>query len=242
MLRLILVLAVVVLVVVAGIGAALYHFFGWKGLLAAPVLLVAALFGGKFIVKALFTRLALRLFSVKSGVLKGATVTIHSVRPVNKPVEGRTEEPDTETSSTAEDAESEPGDKPAVAEEEPEKPKEYFEVDLTITPPSGAADRVWEPSELILTSEQVSNLMKMEEVDSSGSVNRVLLWNGTTFGPDDVGKYPGEQRLLVTFEVNEGTSEAWLQYYNVPLTKIQFPEWRPGAATMIEVASDVAAG
>ena len=237
MLRLLLVLAVVVLLIVAAIGAALFHFFGWKGLFAAPVILIALVWVGKVLIKTFFMKFALGLFSMKSRALKGAAITIHSITPVNKPVEEPTEEV-AEGRDESEPAEEPDEDNPEESFEpsEPEKPKQYFEVDLTISP--SGKETIWEPGELILTSEKVTDLMKMEETDSVGTSHTVLVWNGSAFAPDEACKYPGEQRLLVTFEVEVGAANAWLQYYNVPLTEIRLPQGSPRSSAMIPLVTE----
>ena len=49
------------------------------------------------------------------------------------------------------------------------------------------------------------------------------IWDSLQFGPDDPGKYPGEQRLKITFEVQPGVSKAWLHYYNEPIGTLELP-------------------
>jgi hypothetical protein len=56
----------------------------------------------------------------------------------------------------------------------------------------------------------------------------VLVWNGSGFGPDEEGKYPGSQRLKVTFGVKPGITKAWLQYYNETLGSLELPRWEMG--------------
>ena len=95
-------------------------------------------------------------------------------------------------------------------------------------PREGNAERVWEPGEFILVSEPIKSLADLEDGDKEvGSTHDVRVWNGTVFGPDDPGKYPGEQRLKLTFSVTPGTTKAWLQYYNEPIGSLLLPAWNP---------------
>src|SRR5689334_3295949 len=94
MVRLIL-LAIVLLVLFAGgLAVALFHFFGWKGLVAFPFVAIALVWLGKVIVQKLISLAAGRLLSIKSEVLRGATMTVRSVVPVPEPLDIEIEELD----------------------------------------------------------------------------------------------------------------------------------------------------
>jgi len=43
---------------------------------------------------------------------------------------------------------------------------------------------------------------------------------------DEIGKYPGEQRLKLTMEVTPGTRHAWLYYYQEQVGALELPEWK----------------
>jgi hypothetical protein len=232
MIRMILISIVVALLVLCGSSIALYQFFGWKGLIALPVIVIAMVWIVKKMIGMVIKKFALGMFGMKSGVLKGATVNVHSVTPVAKPVVEREESDDDDEDeglSPAEKAELEVARREAEeaeATEERENPKHYFDVDMTIVPHESVdADSVWEPTELMLLTERAASLTELEDKDA-GNVYRVKVWDGNAFGPDEPGKYPGQQRLLVTFAVKAGTSLAWLQYYNEALGQVEFPEWR----------------
>ena len=234
MLRLIFILILVFLSLIAGSAVALYHFYGWKGLIALPFILIAVLWLGKKAIGYLFKRVALSLFSMKSRVLRDASMTVHSIIPVTKPVY---EEP-SDTDELEDGEADETADAEDVADEAepdlpdaPEEPKEYFAVDVTITPKNGAADSVWEASEFVLLSERISSLADLgEDGDKElGTIEQVKVWNGSEWGPDDPGKYPGEQRLLLTFGVKPNTSSAWMNYYNEPIGTLQLPRWQISA-------------
>jgi hypothetical protein len=233
MLRLIFILVLVFLALVAGSAVALKHYFGWKGLIAFPFILILVLWLGKKAIGYMFKRFALGLFSMKAGVLRGASMTVHSVTPVPKPQP----EPDVEEELEDDDEPAETADTADVDEadddepDEEDEPQEYFAVDLTITPDAKNGQGVWEATEFMLISERISSLAELESGDKElGSVEEVKIWNGSAWGPDDEGKYPGQQRLLMTLAVKPGTSTGWLHYYNEPIGVVQLPRWQPAAS------------
>jgi hypothetical protein len=238
--RLILLAILFLLILVGGIAVALFHFFGWKGMLAFPFIVIALVWLGKFVIVKLIKDFALVLFSMKSKVLRGAAMKIHSITPVHKPApfQADEEESENEDEEEDEDAAVETRGQESVAEadtpEEEEKPRHYYDVDLTITPRDTSSERVWEPGEFILTSEPIKSLADLEEGDKEvGTTQDVMIWDGSNFGPDDPGKYPGEQRLKLTFAVVPGTAKAWLQYYNETIASLDLPAWEPS----VEAAS-----
>jgi hypothetical protein len=203
MIRLIFFAVVLLLAAVAGIALALQHYFG--------------------------------LFSMKSRVLRGAELTVHSIVPVPKPtfpeintekvLIGGNEKPDgTEPVEVKKETEEQP------QAEEPEDPKEYVAVDMTIAPNENNADSVWEPGEFILTSDRLRSLMDLEDGSKEvGTTELVEMWDGSGFVGDDPGKYPGTQRLKVTFAVKPGTSHGWLHYYAETIGQLELP--RPAVRT-----------
>jgi hypothetical protein len=206
------------------IAVMLFKYFGWKGMVAFPLIVVALIWIGKVIIGKLIQQFAVGLFSMKSGALKDASVTVHSITPVVKPPEDAEDQDEDQAMEAEESAESSEEDEEEEEEEEQDKPKAYYEIDLTITPKGDGTDRVWEPGEFVLVSEPVKKLMDIEE-KSVGSLHKVEIWDGTKFGADDPGKYPGEQRLKLTVAIDIGTSRAWLQYYNLSLAALEFPIW-----------------
>ena len=133
-------------------------------------------------------------------------MTVHSIRWVPQPTDhGVTGEADERSKGVT---------APQVEErsEDPVELKNYWVVDMTIIPKDAECSSVWEPGELILNSQRISSLMEMEDKEV-GNTELVEIWDGANFVDDDPGKYPGAQRLKVTFAVKPGTSRAWLQYY-----------------------------
>lgn len=221
MIRLILIVVIALFVIVGGLAVALYHFFGWKGLIVFPFILIAVVWLAKIIISNLVKRFALGLFGMKAGALKGAAMSVHSVRSVSKPPEPEPEPDDDEASGESDD-EADDDEEEDSEPAEPVTPKDYFEVDVTITPKGDACNSVWEPTELMLTSEKIKSLTDLEEREV-GRAHSVQIWNGTAFGPDDPGKYPGEQRLKIIFEVKPGTTQTWLHYYHEPIGQLALP-------------------
>ncbi|HXB60509.1 MAG TPA: hypothetical protein VNU95_13135 [Candidatus Acidoferrales bacterium] len=214
MLRLILAIIVAMFVAVGVLAVGLYHFFGWKGLIAFPFLMVAFAWVAIVVIKNLVKNLALRLVGMKARALRGATLNVHSAKLVPKPAEPTPEADD-------EDANDEAKESPAMkAVEIP--PRDYIELDTTITPKTNSDKSIWEPSELILTSSRIKSVIDLEEKEI-GTAHSVEIWDGSAFGPDDPGKYPGEQRLRIIFEVTPGANSAWLYYYNEPIGQLKLP-------------------
>jgi len=181
----------------------------------------------KIVISSLVKKFALGLFGMKAGALKGATMNVHSVRIVPKPPEPATEPDEDEESAESRKElgngnESEEEDKVDSEPDEPETPKDYVEMDVTITPKGEACNSIWEPSELMLTSEKIKSLADLEEKEV-GTTHSVEIWNGTAFGSDDPGKYSGEQRLKIIFAVKPGTPQAWLHYYHEPIGQLKLP-------------------
>jgi Domain of unknown function (DUF1963) len=222
MLRFLLLLLFVVLVIasaaIVGLGYVLQRFAGWKGLLGLPVILYALFRLVKPVFKIVGKRLALGLFSGKSRVLRGATMTVQSVVSVAAPEKSSDELEDAEDSKGSDDDENE-----AETSEE-EEPKHYYTTDITITPRDPGSRELWEPGELILTSQKISTLEELRE-NEVGIADEVLVWKGAGFGPDDPGKYEGTRRLKVTFAVKPGTSKVWLCYYNEAIGSLELPPW-----------------
>jgi len=223
MIRLILFVVVLFLVIVGVLAVLLFRFLGWWGLIAFPFVILLLVWLAKVIIANLLKRFALGLFGMKARALKGATMNVHSIKSVPKPPkpDNEPDEEDGEDESDAKTLEDKSkGEKKSSAK--PETPKDYVELDVTITPGKDARVGVWEPSELMLTSDKIKSLADIEAKEV-GTTHSVEIWNGTAFGPDDPGKYPGEQRLKIVFEVKPGTTNAWLHYYNQPIGQLKLP-------------------
>jgi len=218
-LKIILLAVVALLAAAGGLAVALNHYFGWKGLLAFPVLLVGLVWLGKIVMARLIKRFVLGLFGMKAGVLRGASMTVHSITPIPKPPEREAD--------TDDEGEDDEADEPT--EEEAEGPRVYYEIEMTITP-RHRCDAVWEPTELMLTSRPIKTLEELGEHEV-GVTYDCRLWNGSAYVEDEIGKHPREQRLKLTMEVTPGIRDSWLYYYQEEIGPLQLPEWQPGKVT-----------
>ena len=239
MLRLLFGAVVIGLLLIAGLAVGLYHLWGWKGLIAFPFLLLVILWLAKALVFKAIRRFFIRLISMKGAVLEGASVDVHSVKPVAKSEdwdefeEQKADEPD--DGDEAPEVLSARADEPADEGDEEEKPeakeareKHYFEVDLTISPAEAKCFRLWSPSELELTATPRKGLEELAD-DSASEVCDCQIWDGSKFEEDDPGKYEGVQRVKIVFAVEPGLRTAYLNYYGNSLGPISLPEWTPPA-------------
>src|SRR5580765_1306485 len=122
MLKLIFVATVLILAIVGGLAVALNHFFGWKGLIAFPFLLIALVWVGKVVIGKMIKHVALGLFSIKSGVLRGATMTLHSVTAATKPSEPGASDGESSDTDTSEESKTEANDDQEEQAEVPDEP------------------------------------------------------------------------------------------------------------------------
>lgn len=225
MLRIVLITLVLLLTVTGGVAILLFQQFGWEGLFVLPFLLIGLGWLTKTVVSRLIRNFLLKAFALKSDVLHLADITIHSVIPVSKPpaVIDISDERETYDSDEVEEDNTE------------EEPMDYFEAELTITPERNHEDGIWEPGELILMSRPVRSLLELEDADTVGTIQQVQIWEGGRFLPGESGKYHGEQKLRVTFEVNRGIRKAVVQYYNHALGEIAFPSPQLAGETIVDV-------
>lgn len=221
MLRFILIVIAGMFVAVGILAVALFHFFGWKGLVAFPFVMLFFAWLAFRLIKYLAKRFALALFGMKSKVLRGATMTVHSIKSFPKPSEDKPQADNLIEGETATDDNSQAANVVAKVAE-PANSRDYVEMDVTITPKANTANPVWEPAELVLTSKKVKSLADLGANDI-GCVHSLEVWDGAAFGPDDPGKYPGEQRLKIIFEVKPGVDSGWLHYYKESIGQLKLP-------------------
>jgi hypothetical protein len=198
-----------------GGGFVLHRYFGWWGVAALPPAVLILGFIAMKLVGRMFKRVLLGLFSMKSAALRGAKLRVHSIAVVPGPT--RPENPAGAPSGGGNESVTE-------SEDEAGDPRDYVAVELTVTPAVESVERLWEPGELILTTERIENLEALEDdIKEVGRVESCRVWNGAAYDEDESCKYPGEQRLLLTFAVKPGTSKAWLQYYDAPVGLMDVP-------------------
>jgi hypothetical protein len=158
-------IAGVVLIVLMVLGALAIRAWGLWGVVAVVVGLV--LLGmalkalGGLVVGKLKTA-AFGMFGAKGAVLKDATLQVHSVVPADPPEatddldidDSLDEEGDTvDAVDAVEEGEEKDEDEDEEDEEVDEGPRDWYYVDLTVTPkPSEGPFQLWEPDELSIAS------------------------------------------------------------------------------------------
>ena len=203
------IVGILIRLVILGAIAALTY-FGYipywlgGGLIGAYILLKIAI----FIIKKLFGRLVLKLFSapfkMKGKALEGATCELHGFEWTEKPanLDGEYEEDD-------EDPEE-------FEEEGPKEPRRYVWLDVTITPqPRTEGFTHWEPGELMLAP--IS--MQTRDLDSLDDCYPIHDYKLSNANPDinsddeDMGKFVGPLRLKLLAEVPVNENVFKFAYY-----------------------------
>jgi hypothetical protein len=203
MIKFLVAIVVAGLLSVIGIAVALFHFWGWQGMLAFPIILYVLVRllkrALKLVLGPVAQQMGLALLSPTSHVLEKATMTVRSLAPAPMPV------PD--------------GDEGDAAE-----PRHYYDVEVIITPQDSTSNEVWKPAEIVLTSQQISSVEELRNLQV-GFPDQILVRKGARFVPDDSGGHSGQAHLKITFAVKPGTSSAWVCYYGETIGSFELPPW-----------------
>jgi uncharacterized protein (DUF58 family) len=203
MIRLIL-LVLFVLVVLA------FRFLDWWMLL---ILGAAVILLGNFFAKKLFLWIFSMPFRAKGRVLRNATVEIHSIHPAAPPVKNR-------GAAQARLPTEEEDDDEEDDEDEPDVVRDYYEIEVTITPqPQPGPFQHWDYGEVTL-----ANPGKRWDVDDDTCrvANVELVRTGTVLldsrrldddDEDDGPKVAGPHRLRMLIGVKGGIRELVFSYY-----------------------------
>lgn len=170
--------------------------FGWVIWLVVLVLLVALAFSAKH----LFRQAVLAPFRMKGSALRGAECRVLRVE---------------HRGAVPAEEEGEDG-LPALAHR--------YLVELEIVP-KAAADasfRLWEPAELRASVPGSKPDGEAEESDL-GTVGEIQVWDGTAWIEDDGAKYPGPQRLRLTFDLRRPVDRFVLRYYFEDVGEVRTP-------------------
>ncbi len=100
--------------------------------------------------------------------------------------------------------------------------KEYFWLDVTITPqPARGAFGMWEPGELVL----VDAASRPQDVDSNsaGVLRDLEVFRDGAFTKDEGFKYAGPQRLKMRVGVEPGYSRLKFRYYFELFGEVRLP-------------------
>jgi hypothetical protein len=147
-------------------------------------------------------------FKAKGAVLRKASAEVHSVEAAEAPSESRRGE--------------HAGDGKPPAREEP---REYYRVDVTITPrPALGRFKHWEPGELLVVPYGAKVTANDDTTDASGPETLEVFENGR-FGPDEGYKYFGPQRLRMLVSVPPGAPRRLkFRYYLEAFGDVRLPQ------------------
>jgi hypothetical protein len=190
---------ILLLVLIAFIAA--IKFLPWWGIV---LFLVAVVLSIRYLGPLLLKTAFMTPFKMKGAVLRGASATVHSIVPTEAPPEPEMTEhqlpsPDDEDDEGDDDADDDDEDaRPTVS-----VPHDYYLIDVTISPaPTPGPFQFWDPSDLVLVPFDAK--ADMLDDDGESSLAGYEVYQDGAFGPDEGGKYHGEQRLRMTFGVPRG--------------------------------------
>ena len=166
--------------------------------------IVAAYFVLKFVIGRTLRRLIETPFRLKGAALHNASANVHEVRRCEAP----------------------PSD---ISDDEPEEddvPREWYEIDVTITPePNDGPFQLWEPGELALAPMGLT-IRKADDIDEVFQVSdcrfvETLPRNGNEEDDDEPDKVHGPNRVLLTVGVPPGMHHAQFAYYFETFGEVQ---------------------
>lgn len=170
--------------------------FGWVIWLVVLVLVVALAFSAKH----LFRQAVLAPFRMKGSALRGAQCRVLRV----------------DHGGTVPTEEGGEDGLPTVAH------RYLVEVEIVPKAADDASFRLWEPAELRASVPGSKPDGASEEADL-GTVSEVQVWDGSEWIEDDGAKYPGPQRLRLTFDLRQPVDRFVLRYYFEDVGEIRTP-------------------
>ena len=202
MVRLILLALAIGALVLAAAAYAAHAAFGLMGLAGVAV---ATLVLAPVLLKVLGGKLLERLFKLpfkaKGAPLRGARTRVHAIRRATPPAPR------------------------ADADEEAEAPRDWFVVELTVSPPEAAGPfRHWAPAELLLVAPETDPEDVVED-DEWGVVRKVRGWDADAGGWQEADDFSfgGEQRLRLLVGLRPGAPRVLrLRYYFELFGRIDF--------------------
>jgi hypothetical protein len=205
-----------ILILIAVLCSLAIKFLPWYVTLGLVVLFVLSFkfLGGK-IVHWLF----MLPFRAKGAILHNATVVVHSLEPTDAP-------PPREMDAGDEDEEGEEDEEEVKEDAVPEGPRDYFRLDVTITPqPSKGPYQTWEIGDLMLVAPDYE---PMSDDGDECRVEGVEVESNGQFHPDEGYKLPGPQRLRLLLAVKPGTKKLVFHYYLETFGEVVFPAKKVG--------------
>jgi hypothetical protein len=209
--QLVLVGAVSVALVVAGLTWAFIRLPWWQSVaLVVAIAILAKLLAGR-----VFTWALSLPFKWKGAVLNDAAIEVHSVAP----------------------AALSPGMPSRNVEESPASngqlelsSREFFQLDVTITPNRQKGKFIhWGPNDLVLVKPETKlRLYGSDDHDESCQIKRIEVEQEGQFKEDEGLAYAGPQRLRLLLAVQPGVEQLKFRYYFEEFGKVELP-LRPAA-------------
>jgi hypothetical protein len=213
--------------------AAFVYLPWWAAVLTSALTFVSLVAGGKMLgrwwVRSLVGRagdVAQGMFDVKSRVLRGATVDVHSVRPADPPRElvewARTVHEEGDADERAD----------AAAQVED---RAWYQFEVTIFPDPAAAGPMghWDLDDLrvVPAGARPRKIFDADGDDGSGEESELheprVIQDGVAVEPVDA-KFTGPQRLRFVAGLPKGVKEAQFRYYFEDFGAIRIPQALPG--------------
>ena len=225
---------VALLVWLAATIAAFIYLKWWQALLASLATFIVMLYGMRWLALSTLkgmARMAGDLMEVKSRVLRGATIDLHSIKPVPPPpgeLEGAAASPDPEDDRTPDD----------VAEDTQwVMNQNWYEIELTLFPDAKAAGLMehWDLFDLRLVPRDAKaiSLFSFESPGSDDTEEEEVflsevevIVNGLARDPED-GKFVGPQRLRFVAGFPKHLQEVKFRYYMEQFGLIRLPKAMP---------------
>ena len=181
--------------------AAFVYLEWWQAILVSFGTFLLIVYAGKLMVRsavARITNFASELFRVKSQVLKGATVDVHSVRLVPEP------------------------------EQDPDEPElAWYEIEATIFPAASVPGPMthWDLDDLRLVPASTPDRVGLNSPDIEHEMGFDQVWlieNGAALEPEQ-SKFHGPQRLRFTTGLPKGVTAWKFRYYFEQFGRIELP-------------------
>lgn len=236
-----LILMFLTLVLILMVGSVLvWKSFGFWGLAALFLSISIMMLGLKMLAGRMLRTLFLTPFKMKGRVLRGAEVTVHEIVSAGRPVRENPylahEEDDEEEDDDYEEDEEDRAhwqqewEQERAELEERDARREWFLIDLTVTPPpaSGEGFTLWEPDELLLVdvNSDPQQALDSDEDEEVAEVFEVAVWNEDAQSFDTEfteGKLFGPQRLKMHVGVERGYAKLALRYYFEQFGEVSLP-------------------
>lgn len=207
------------LLVLFGLLVAAARYLPWWGVALVLVgVYLAVRFGFKFAVARVLQSLFMIPFRAKGAVLRDAIVELHAVEPAEAPAENPAED---EVTTADEDQPNLPS---LIV------PREYFRVDVTITPrPTTTPFQFWEPGELRLVP--FGARVGLNDLGDGSDLAEYELYEDGRFVRDENGKHHGPLRLRMLFGVKPGEARHYkFCYYFEAFGDVPLPAVAPRRA------------